>query len=378
MDNISEVSIIISFVAGILTFLSPCVLPLFPSYIVYITGRSFNDIKDQSSSEIRRVTILHSLFFILGFSMVFVLLGVTLTYLGTFFGIKKIWLERVGGILIVLFGLHLLGVLKFGFLNQEKRLAYHREKISYFGSLLIGMAFSVGWTPCVGPILSSILIYSSTLEGIPRAVILLSFYSLGLGVPFLIGGVLVNQFLFLFNRFKAFMKFVPVVTGIFLIIIGILLFLGEFSNLRAEEVTLQKVDFEKAPEFTLLDIEGNEKKLSDFKGNVIILDFWATWCPPCRAEIPHFVDLYDKYKEEGLEVIGVALDTNAEKVLPPFIEKYGVNYTILVADGKVSDLYGGIFSIPTTFVIDRDFNIRKKYIGYRNKSVFEEDIEEML
>jgi len=233
MDNISEVSIIISFVAGILTFLSPCILPLFPSYIVYITGRSFNDIKDQTSSSIRRVTLIHSLFFILGFSIVFVLLGITFTYLGSFFGIGRIWLERIGGIFIVLLGLHLLGALKLGLLNQEKRLAYRREKISYLSSLLIGMAFAVGWTPCVGPILSTILIYASTLESLPRAVVLLEFYSLGLGVPFLIAGLLINQFLFLFNRFKAFMRFIPIITGVFLIFIGILLFFGQFSRLAS-------------------------------------------------------------------------------------------------------------------------------------------------
>ena len=231
MSNISEVSIIISFVAGILTFLSPCILPLFPSYIVYITGRSFNDIKDQSSSSIRKITLVHSLFFILGFSIVFVLLGVTFTYLGSFFGIRKIWLERIGGIFIVLFGLHLLGALKISFLNQEKRLTHHKGKNSFFGSLLIGMAFSVGWTPCVGPILSSVLIYASTQAGLLRAVVLLSFYSLGLGVPFLIAGLLINQFLFLFNRFKAFVRFIPIVTGVFLILIGLVLFFGQFSRL---------------------------------------------------------------------------------------------------------------------------------------------------
>ncbi len=231
MNNISEVSIVISFVAGILTFLSPCILPLFPSYIAYITGRSFNEIKDQSSSSIRRITLIHSLFFILGFSIVFVLLGITFTYLGSFFGIRKIWLERVGGIFIILFAIHLLGFLKIGFLSQEKRLTYHKGKTGYISSLLIGMAFAVGWTPCVGPILSSILIYASTLESLPRAVILLSSYSLGVGVPFLIAGLLINQFLFVFNKFKAFMRFIPIVTGIFLMLIGLVLFFGQFSRL---------------------------------------------------------------------------------------------------------------------------------------------------
>jgi len=147
------------------------------------------------------------------------------------------------------------------------------------------------------------------------------------------------------------------------------------SELRVEA---EEEDFKKAPEFALLDIDGSINKLSDFKGKVIILDFWATWCPPCRAEIPHFVELYDEYKNKGLEVIGVSLDSNPEKALPPFIEEYDINYTMLVSDRGVTDSYGGVRSIPTTFVIDREGRIRKKYIGYRDKNVFEKDIEELL
>ncbi len=232
MTNTSEVSIIVSFVAGLLTFLSPCVLPLFPSYITYITGRSFEDLKTGGSSfNIRRTTVLHSLFFILGFSIVFMLLGITFAYLGSFFGIRKTLMEKAGGVLIILFGLHMSGALNLRFLNREKKATLAKRKTGYFGSLLIGMAFAFGWTPCVGPILSTILIYASTLESLPRAIMLLSFYSIGLGVPFLISSLLINQFLFIFNRFKGFMKFVPIITGIFLIGVGILLFLGIFSKL---------------------------------------------------------------------------------------------------------------------------------------------------
>ena len=234
MSSSSEVSIIIAFSAGILTFLSPCILPLFPSYLTYITGKSFEDIKAvNSSSEIRGFTLRHSLFFILGFSIVFVLMGITVAYLGSFFGIRKVWLERIGGGLIILFGLHILGAFKINFLNREKKLSYNRKGMGYFGSLLIGMAFAFGWTPCVGPILSTILIYASTLESLPRAILLLSVYSLGLGVPFIIAALAINQFLFLFNRYKAVMRFIPIITGIFLIIVGILLFFGQFARISA-------------------------------------------------------------------------------------------------------------------------------------------------
>lgn len=232
MSNGSEVSIIISFTAGILTFLSPCILPLFPSYITYITGKSFDDIKGQGSSpDIRKATAINSFFFILGFSIIFMLLGVTFMYLGSFFGIKRLWLQRIGGILVILFGLHISGVLNIKFLNRERKLVYKRKKLGYFGSLLIGMAFAVGWTPCVGPILSSILMYASTLESLPRAIVLLLFYSLGLGVPFFLASLAINQFLFIFNRFKGFVRFMPLVTGVFLILIGVLLLSGRFSGI---------------------------------------------------------------------------------------------------------------------------------------------------
>lgn len=231
MTSGSEVSIIVSFFAGILTFLSPCVLPLFPSYITYITGKSFEDIKTRGAKDLRKLTALHSVFFILGFSVIFVILGTTFAYLGSFFGVKRIFLERVGGVVIIFLGLNISGAFRLKFLNLEKKFTYHRKKVGYLGSFLIGMAFAVGWTPCVGPILSSILIYASTLQSLPRAIVLLSFYSLGLGVPFFIASLAINQFLFLFNRFKSFMRFIPVITGVFLIIIGSLLFAGQFSRL---------------------------------------------------------------------------------------------------------------------------------------------------
>lgn len=226
----SEVSILIAFSAGILTFLSPCILPLFPSYITYITGRSFEEIKSSArSSDITRRTVINSLFFILGFSIVFTLLGVTLSYLGSFFGIKRLWLERAGGVLIILFGLNMIGVFKIGILNRKAGIKVNKKDFGYMGPLVVGMAFAFGWTPCVGPILSSILIYASTLESLPRAIGLLAAYSMGLGVPFLLSGLAVNRFLYLFARFKNFMRFVPLVSGVFLIIIGAVLFSGQFS-----------------------------------------------------------------------------------------------------------------------------------------------------
>jgi len=137
-------------------------------------------------------------------------------------------------------------------------------------------------------------------------------------------------------------------------------------------------DSKPAPDFELPDVNGKKVKLSNFKGKIIILDFWATWCPPCRAEIPGFIELYKKYKDKGVEIIGISLDEGGVKDVLPFMKEFGINYTILIGNYKVTQDYGGIRGIPTTFVIDRKGNIRAKYVGYRPKEVFERDIIMLL
>ena len=171
-----------------------------------------------------------------------------------------------------------------------------------------------------------------------------------------------------------------------IIVIAIVVSVAVFAILRM--VRLEKVSevavenkkkvFKPAPDFTLSDIYGAKKSLSDFKGKVIILDFWATWCPPCKAEIPHFIELYKEYRNQGLEIIGVALDWNAQRVVAPFVQERGINYTVLLGKKDVTDLYGGIMSIPTTFIIDRNGGIRKRYIGYKDKEIFEKEIKKLL
>lgn len=164
-----------------------------------------------------------------------------------------------------------------------------------------------------------------------------------------------------------------VVIIVILVLAALLVFIWVNTIHKVPEVI-----YKQAPEFTLLDIDGNKVSLSDFKGKVVILDFWATWCPPCIAEIPHFIELYDEYKNRGLEVIGISVDWNGQRVVPPFAEESGINYVLLLGDDEVTDLYGGIISIPTTFILDREGSIRKRYMGYRDKEVFERDIKELL
>lgn len=177
------------------------------------------------------------------------------------------------------------------------------------------------------------------------------------------------------------MKNKLLVFSVLFIIMLIAISISTFGNLnKAVTVTAQgtRAGLKKAPDWTLLDMAGTEVSLSDFKGKVIILDFWATWCPPCRAEVPHFIELYNEYKDRGLEVVGISLDADVQKAVSEFVKEQDINYTVLAADGKVASLYGGIRSIPTTFVIDRQQRIVQKYVGYRDKEVFEEDIKGLL
>ncbi len=158
------------------------------------------------------------------------------------------------------------------------------------------------------------------------------------------------------------------------------------AEVKAEEKTTQPLadkappgpSAKSAPSFTLQDLNGKQVSLSDFKGKVVVLDFWATWCPPCVMEIPHFIELYEQYKEQGFAMVGISVDRGGISVVKSFARKYQVNYPILMTDGQVDKAYGGIPSIPTTFVIDSAGNIRQKYVGYREKAIFEADIKALL
>lgn len=221
----ANISLVGAFVAGLLSFLSPCVLPLIPSYITYITGMSFAELdSEHPSHRVRRLTVLHSLSFIAGFTVVFVLLGASATFIGGFLQQHMAAIRRVGGVLIILFGIHVSGVMNLNLLLGEKRINIRSKPAGFLGSFLVGIAFAAGWTPCIGPILASILMVAATEETIYRGILLLLAYSLGLGIPFFLAGLALHRFLLLFNRFKRYIRLFEIITGIFLVIVGVLIF----------------------------------------------------------------------------------------------------------------------------------------------------------
>lgn len=230
-----NITYIVAFTAGLLTYLSPCLLPLIPAFIAYITGVSFSDFKDaQKKAQVRKKTVIHSLLFIAGFSVVFVLLGLTATLIGkSLFQYQK-FIRIAGGILIMLFGLQLMGILKLDFLIRERKLNIAAKGASYLGSFLIGVTFAAAWTPCAGPILGSILVLAGTKASVITGAKLLIVYSLGIAIPFFLTAILINSFLEYSAKLQKIMRWINIIGGIFLIIVGFLVATNYLSVISAK------------------------------------------------------------------------------------------------------------------------------------------------
>ncbi len=237
MGTHADLTVWIALSAGVLSFFSPCVLPLIPSYLTYITGLSFQQLQEaHPTARVRLVVLFHSLTFILGFSLVFISLGALAGLASSSFQVHLreglVWVQRIGGVLIFLFGVHMSGLFHFGVLLGEKRVHIHTKPSGFFGTLLVGIAFAAGWTPCIGPILGGILaMVAGTSGGAGRGILLLACYSIGLGIPFLISGLLFHGFLSFFNRFRKHIRIMEIVTGALLMAVGIMLFFGMFGKL---------------------------------------------------------------------------------------------------------------------------------------------------
>ena len=228
MEDTASFGLLISFTAGLLSFLSPCVLPLIPSYVTFITGLSVDELQSA-----RRTALVHSLLFIAGFTIIFLALGATATVVGRALLAYRGWISRIGGVLIILFGLYLLGVFNVRAFGREHRVHLANKPIGYLGTVLVGIAFGAGWTPCIGPILGSILIYTSSAADLNRGLLLLLTYSLGLAVPFLVSSLAINHFLTAFARVRARLIWVNRLGGALLVAVGVLLLTDYFSVLAS-------------------------------------------------------------------------------------------------------------------------------------------------
>ena len=214
----------IAFLSGLLSFFSPCILPLVPSYLIFISGITFDDYTGLQSGKYRKIVLIHSLAFIVGFSFVFVALGISSSALGRLLSSYQVYVMRIGGFILIILGLYYLDIIKMPFLNREKVFHLKEKPVGLFGSFIIGVTFSLGWTPCVGPALSSILIIASTTENIWEGIYLLGLYSLGLAIPFLISALLFDQLFGLLKKYSSIVKYSMKFLGVLFIVIGILFF----------------------------------------------------------------------------------------------------------------------------------------------------------
>ena len=225
MNEVS-IGLVAAFMAGIFSFLSPCVLPLVPSYLALVTGMSLEDLQEGVN---RKATFIHSLLFVLGFSAIFIILGASASFLGQFFKQYELWIARIGGVIIIIFGLHLSGVFKLAPLMREKRIHVSDTPAGYLGTIGVGMAFAAGWTPCLGPVLGAILTYGMSTDTMWAGVGLLTAYSAGLAMPFLVASLALDAFLQGFKRFRRWIPVVEKASGVMLILLGVLLLTGQFT-----------------------------------------------------------------------------------------------------------------------------------------------------
>jgi cytochrome c-type biogenesis protein len=395
MENISLLKIGVSFLAGIVSFLSPCVLPLVPGYISLISGVSIDKLKEGGNS--RSAVILNSLAFNAGLSAIFVALGTTAGLVGAAI-ISNPWVRIIGGLVIIAFGLQLIGILKISALYKDTRFFSNEKPRGMLGSLTLGVAFAAGWTPCIGPILGGIIGLAATSGGWRSGLVLSSFYSAGLAVPFLLTGLGINKFLGFYTSFRKHLHKVEVVSGVILIMIGLLVMTNRVtvlasswlagvlpnleSRLKIDDGTNPKslatnnANTQPAPDVQFAKMDGGSLRLADLRGRVVVLNFWATWCIPCRSEIPALSAMEKALSGEGLTVVGVSYDDTAELV-QEFQKDLKQEYTVVLGGKEVGSQLPAS-PLPTTYIIDRQGQIREKFIGERSQAAFEAVIKPLL
>lgn len=405
------------FFQGLLSFFSPCVLPLIPLYIGYLSGGTGKRGADGKIHYQKSKVMIHTLCFVIGVSFAFFALGLGVSALGSFLNKNQMLFARIGGVIIVLFGFYQLGV--FGnsrVLGKERRLPFHLDKLamSPLTALIMGFTFSFAWTPCVGPALTSVLLMAASANTKVMGFMLIGVYTVGFVLPFLAVGLFTTTLLEFFKSHMNVVKYTVKVGGALMILMGVLMFTGKMNaftgylsggtnaNLESQEETEKesedasedkeenkeeesKETVVPAIDFTLKDQFGNEHTLSDYKGKTVFLNFWATWCGPCRIEMPDIQKLYETYETEGdnaVIILGVAApglgQEKDEAGIKAFLDESGYTYpTLMDTTGDLFSEYG-ISSFPTTFMIDREGNVFGYVSGALNEDMMKNIIEQTL
>ncbi len=399
--QVSIANMLIAFAGGLLSFLSPCVLPLVPGYLSLMSGVSIDHLKGEGGSRnaALRAVVVNSIAFNLGLSVIFIALGATAGLVGSSI-ISNPWVRIIGGIVIIIFGLHLIGLIKIKWLYRDTRQFSSEKPRGVLGSLTLGIAFAAGWTPCIGPILGGIMGLAATTGGWKGGLVLATFYSAGLAVPFLITGLGINKFLGFYSRFRQHLHKVEIVSGIVLILIGGLIASGYSSWLSSSRLasmlpnleSLLKVKppqgsalpaagskFQPAPEVEFQTLDAQPFHLTSLRGQVVLLNFWATWCIPCRAEIPEFNAMQKDFQARGFSMVGASVSpVDTADAIRSFQKDVKQEYTVIRGAEEIGAKFGNGPGLPVTYLLDRDGRIRQKFIGQTSRENFEAAIKPLL
>ncbi len=416
------ISVLTVFIQGLISFFSPCVLPLVPLYLGYLSG-------GLSAESGKLKLFLRVLMFTLGISAAFFILGAGASAVGSFFSEQRMLFARIGGILIILFGLYQLGVFgKSRLLGGEHRLPIHMEKLtmSPVTAFLMGFLFSFAWTPCVGPALTSVLLMAGSAKTSMVGFLLIGVYTIGFILPFLAAGLFTASLLEFFKKHMKLVTYTVKIGGILMILMGILMFTGRMNDItgylssvqyESEDTAESGAEEEDAEQegtsagsadsseeneasgesetaltpaplsdLELTDQFGNTHSLADYKGKVIFLNFWATWCGPCRNEMPDIQKLYEEYSAMGedAEVVilgvagpGIGQEGSAEEIAA-FMEENGYTYPVLMDESGEMFAQYGISAFPTTFMITGEGEIYGYVPGQMTEDIMRSIIEETL
>jgi cytochrome c-type biogenesis protein len=413
MEGANIYTALIAFVGGLASFLSPCVLPLVPGYISLISGVSVDHLRGEGGSQVnaRRAVVINSLAFNAGLSIIFLALGAAAGLIGSALFTNK-WVGYAAGAIIVLFGLQLMGVLKIRALYSDTRKFSDEKPRGAAGSLLLGIAFAAGWTPCIGPILGGIIGLAATSGGWQGGLVLSAFYAAGLAVPFLLTGLAINRFLGFYARFRRHLHKVEVASGAMLIVIGVIIMFGGTAWLARQVTwvpslealverlwqkqqataaanapgdaaatgagaTTVKANYPSLPEVEFKTLEGQGYRLADLRGRVVILNFWATWCGPCRGEIPEFNVMQRELGGRGLSIVGVTSHDTPEQIRE-FQKDVPQDYTVLVGAEDTPERFNNGPGLPVTYVLDREGRVREKIVGPKDRAGFEAIVRPLL
>ncbi|SHH64564.1 cytochrome c biogenesis protein/redoxin [Sporanaerobacter acetigenes] len=374
-----HISGFVVFSEGLLSFFSPCVLSILPIYLAILSGSNVKSIKEGDDNLKDSPLLKNTILFVLGVSTTFFILGTSINAISQFFTKNKETMNLIGGIIIMIMGLLYSGYLNLPFLQKGKRLNVDTRQMKPWTAYLLGFSFSFGWSPCVGPMLASVLIIASNSKSVLAGNLLILVYTIGFTLPFILIAIFYDKLFKYVDKIKLHMSTIQKIGGIILLLTGLVMTLGGtdkvigyFKNsnknvVEYNEEISDEYDEEdtKIPaiDFTLVDQYGNTHTISEYKGKVIFLNFWATWCPPCRMEMPDIEAIYEEYEKNSGDVIilGVAAPNlgkeGSEEHIKKFLKDNG--YTYPVVFDQTGDILGqySIQAFPTTFVIDKDGNL---------------------